>query len=163
MPTLEKTRIKITERALYQRLNRKLRQDGKQLRTARSEGVELDIGRYFIVDVNRNAITDQNVNLEELGRELGAIQPWEEMIGHDTGKRCYGLTTYLDEKTKGLETKRLRESEDFLTLGPGLRKKNAAPPIGCPECGAVSARVATGGYRCSTCGHQFGTGMESRG
>lgn len=78
MPTSDITRIRITERALYQRVNRKLRHDGKQLRTARSEGVELDVGHYFIVDVWRNAITNYNVDLEDLGRKLGVIQKWEE-------------------------------------------------------------------------------------
>jgi hypothetical protein len=43
--------------------------------------MEQDIGHYFIVDVNRNAITTQNVDLETLGRELCIFQPWEELEG----------------------------------------------------------------------------------
>ena len=35
------------------------------------------MGRYFIVDVNRNAITTQRVDLESLAREMGVIHPWE--------------------------------------------------------------------------------------
>lgn len=73
------TRVKITERALFQRINRRLKQDNEQLRTARSTSVEQSVGQYFIVDLNRNAITTQYVDLEKLGRELGVIQPWEEL------------------------------------------------------------------------------------
>lgn len=73
------TRLNITERALMQRINRKLKQDGKQLRTARNEAVERDMGRYFIVDMNRNAITTRRVDPEKLGRKLGVMQPWEAL------------------------------------------------------------------------------------
>jgi hypothetical protein len=73
------TRIKITERALFQRVNRRLKQDGEKLSTARSDSVEIEVGHYFIVNTNRNAITAQHVDLEKLGRELGVIQPWEEL------------------------------------------------------------------------------------
>lgn len=76
------TRLKITERALMQRINRKLKQDGEQLRTARTQQVETTVGHYFIVDMNRNAITTQRVDLEKMGRELGVIQPWEELGDH---------------------------------------------------------------------------------
>ena len=75
----EPARLRITARASYQRINRKLRQDGEQLRTARSQSVEHVVGRYFIVDVCRNFIAAQHVDLEALGRELGVIKPWEEV------------------------------------------------------------------------------------
>ncbi len=73
------TRLKITERALFQRINRKLKQDGEQLRTARNQSVETSVGRYFIVDLNLNAVTFPHQDLEKLGRKLGVIQPWEEL------------------------------------------------------------------------------------
>jgi len=73
------TRLKITERALIQRINRKLKQDGEQLRAARSQRMETSVGRHYIVNVERNFIAYQNVDPEELGRKLGVIQPWEEL------------------------------------------------------------------------------------
>jgi len=73
------TRLKITERALLQRINRKLKSEGEQLRTARSQNVETSVGRYYIVDLERNVIAYQHVDPEALGRKLGAIQPWEEL------------------------------------------------------------------------------------
>ena len=52
---------------------------GRILKTARSERVELDLGRYFIVDVQGNHIHDHHVDLEKLARDLGVLQPWEEL------------------------------------------------------------------------------------
>jgi hypothetical protein len=77
--TPARRRLKITERALIQRLNRKLKQDGEQLRTSRSTQTEITVGRYFIVDIQRNFISTQDVDIEKLGRELGVIQAWEEV------------------------------------------------------------------------------------
>ena len=76
---MKKQRVGVTESALIQRLNRKLKADGAKLKTARSEGVERDVGRYFIVDVQRNFIAIQHVDLEELGRKLEVLKPWEEV------------------------------------------------------------------------------------
>ena len=72
-------KVKITEHALYQRINRKLKHDGEQLRTARSQNVELSVGRYFTVNVAHNYIDRQHLDLEVLGRNLGVIQPWEQL------------------------------------------------------------------------------------
>jgi len=40
-------KIAITERALYQRISRRLRRDGQQLRTNRSERWFRDLGLYY--------------------------------------------------------------------------------------------------------------------
>jgi len=74
-----RSKVKITERALYQRISRKLKHDGEQLRTARSQNVELSVGRYFTVNVAHNYIDRQHLDLEVLGRNLGVIQPWEQV------------------------------------------------------------------------------------
>lgn len=71
----------ITERALYQRINRKLEQDGEQLRTSRSPKWVDTTGRYFTVNVNRNSLECQHVDLEVFGRDLGVMQPWEKLEG----------------------------------------------------------------------------------
>jgi hypothetical protein len=80
LPTQQpESKLQITERALIQRINRRLREGGAQLRTARTPQVETSVGHHFIVDLNCDAITTQNVDLEVLGRELGVIHPWEEL------------------------------------------------------------------------------------
>jgi hypothetical protein len=69
----------VSNRALYARIDRALRRDGEQLRTARSEAMESQAGRYYIVDTERNFISHMDVELEELGRELGVLEAWEEL------------------------------------------------------------------------------------
>jgi hypothetical protein len=76
---MKRQQIEITERALFQRINRRLKQDGEQLRTARSQGVELSVGRNFIVNVDHNYIDCPHVDPEQLGRELGVLQSWEKV------------------------------------------------------------------------------------
>jgi hypothetical protein len=71
--------VPVSERALIQRINRRLKQDGEQLRSARSEQAASSVGRYYIVDTTRNFIAYQRVELEELGRKLGVLQPWEAL------------------------------------------------------------------------------------
>ena len=75
----QRTRVKITDRALFQRINRKLKDEGEQLRTARTQDIESSMGRYFIIDLTLNSVIERNQNLEKLGRKLGVLQPWEEL------------------------------------------------------------------------------------
>jgi len=75
---MAKQEVIVSERALYQRINRKLKSDNEQLRTARSPQMEASVGRYFILDVYRNCISYQRVDLEELGRKLEVLKPWEK-------------------------------------------------------------------------------------
>ena len=69
-------KVQITERALVQRLNRKLAKENELLRAGRGER---DLGRYFVVDTRRNLIVRKDVDLESLARDIGAIAPWEEL------------------------------------------------------------------------------------
>jgi hypothetical protein len=81
-------RIKITERALFQRINRKLAQDGEKLCTARGESASEEMGRFYVVETGQHVrpkryaasgVVYTHVKLEELGRKLGVIKPWEEL------------------------------------------------------------------------------------
>jgi hypothetical protein len=76
-------KVQITERALIQRINRKLAKDMEQLKTARTESVERDVGKYFVLDLHRNAIIQTNVDPEELGRKIEVLQAWEEVASGD--------------------------------------------------------------------------------
>jgi hypothetical protein len=75
------TRLPISERALFQRIDRKLRLSGKKLGTSRTTQMETSVGRHYIIDMQRNSISRKSVDLIELGRELGVIQPWEKLEG----------------------------------------------------------------------------------
>ena len=69
--------VPVTVRALVQRINRRLRRDGKTLKNARSPRIASSLGRYFIVDPNRSWITGQHISPEVLGRQIGVLAEWE--------------------------------------------------------------------------------------
>jgi hypothetical protein len=73
--------VPVSMRALVQRVNRQLAKKGEQLRAARGEGARQDVGDFFIISVAENILVRKEVNLEELGRELGVLQPWESVAG----------------------------------------------------------------------------------
>lgn len=76
--TKKGVKVNITERALIQRINRKLGHDNQRLQTTRDTSRWIhDLGRYSIVDLQRNAICAQDVDLQELGKELGVLRAWE--------------------------------------------------------------------------------------
>lgn len=72
------TQVTITERALYQRIARKLRNEGDTLRTLRGERWFTNLGRYYTVDIC-NCISGTHYDLEQLGHELGVLRSWEEL------------------------------------------------------------------------------------
>jgi hypothetical protein len=73
----KKMKIPVSERALIARINRKLTHDGERLCQSRSAQTSASVGEYFILDVMRNFISHQNVELENLAKELGVLQPYE--------------------------------------------------------------------------------------
>ena len=66
----------VSQKAVVQRINRKLWPEGV-LRMSRSVIMRKQIGRYYILDVRRESIARRDVDIESLGRELKALQPWE--------------------------------------------------------------------------------------
>jgi hypothetical protein len=73
---MTKRLVPIAERALYQRINRKLRGDGEVLKRSRGR-VETTLGDYYVVNVERNFVAQHHVDLVELARELGVMAEWE--------------------------------------------------------------------------------------
>lgn len=69
----------VSESALRARINRKLAHDGERVVTPRYGSQSwLEYGPHFIVD-NRNIMQAWSCDLEELGRELGALRPGETL------------------------------------------------------------------------------------
>ena len=75
-----KQEVTVSERALVQRINRKLRHKKQQLKAARTSNVG-KLGKYYVIDVHRNAVALTHVNLEALARKIEALRPWEEFQG----------------------------------------------------------------------------------
>ena len=71
----------VTERALVQRLNRRLAKDSQKLCASRSPAAESDLGKFYVVDTAGGSIAACLFDLDGLGRDLGALQPWEELGG----------------------------------------------------------------------------------
>ncbi len=70
-------KVLVTRRALIQRINRVLAKREEQLRAYRGGRWQSDLGRYYIVDLGRNAIVRGDVDLEDVGRELKVIAGYE--------------------------------------------------------------------------------------
>jgi hypothetical protein len=68
---------RVSESALIRRINRKLRPKGESLRKSRRETGYC--GRYYVLDVYRNAVIGIHVNLEIYARELGALRDDERL------------------------------------------------------------------------------------
>ena len=73
--------VPITIRALVQRINRKLAEDGEVLKAPRGARALQELGDYYILDINLNAVLHKDVDVEELGRELGALKDYEHVAG----------------------------------------------------------------------------------
>lgn len=78
----------VTLRAVTQRINRRLRHDGRMLRMRRGNPQTIDFrkGPWYLVDVDRNWIVREHLNLadvEDLARELRVLEEWEEVIADE--------------------------------------------------------------------------------
>ena len=64
-------KVPVTMRALTQRLGRALAKQDEKLVKHR--------GDFHVVDVRMNGVVQQDVDIVALGRELGALKPWEKV------------------------------------------------------------------------------------
>jgi hypothetical protein len=71
-------KAKVTERALLQRINRKLKADGEKIVKARNPDRQPELGAYYVIHVERNMITSRDVDPAELAEELGCLRGWEK-------------------------------------------------------------------------------------
>lgn len=72
-------KVPVTERALIQRINRKLREKGEILKTARGVAAKAEVGRFYVIHADRNILMYHHVGLEAWGKKLGVLQPWEDV------------------------------------------------------------------------------------
>lgn len=75
-------RVPVTQRALVQRINRALARVGRfgrVMKKTRGVQAHLDLGDYYVLDVERNLVVDKYVDAEALGRELGVLHDFERL------------------------------------------------------------------------------------
>jgi hypothetical protein len=71
----------VTARALFARVDRRLRRDGELLRrTAATGRAQLDLGAFYILDIARSIVTAHHVDLVALAKELDCLRPWERLV-----------------------------------------------------------------------------------
>jgi hypothetical protein len=79
MPTQQK--VPVTRRALVQRIKRKLRdRDEMLVSTSRGAVASGDLGDFCVVGIHGYNISQARVDPEKLGRKLGVLQPWEQLV-----------------------------------------------------------------------------------
>jgi hypothetical protein len=74
--------VPVSKRALIQRINRQLAKEGQagqMVKATRGDSARKELGDYYAVDLGRNAVVSKQVDLEDLGRKLGVLQPYERL------------------------------------------------------------------------------------
>jgi len=71
--------LTVNKRALIRRINRRLVPQDQQLWTNRSRQWHSSLGDYYVTDINHNVLVETHIDLEELGRRVGALSALEEV------------------------------------------------------------------------------------
>ncbi len=74
------TKVMLSERAVFARVDRALVKRRETIRRCREDARGFhDLGRYYTVDTDINAVTHKGFELESFARKLGVLQPYEAM------------------------------------------------------------------------------------
>lgn len=75
-------KVPVSVRALYQRINRKLRatKGGETLKATRGNKFRDHLGDFYMVSAKTNMLVENDVDLSVLGKKLGVLKPWETLI-----------------------------------------------------------------------------------
>lgn len=74
-----KVQATVSERALFLRITRKVRGEGQKVVAVKSKRDWPTLGHWLVVDDN-GEIVRSRFTLEELGRDLGALEPYEVVV-----------------------------------------------------------------------------------
>ena len=73
--------MQISMVTLLASINRKLSQDGLELRKSRNSRSVHKLGEYYAVNLNRNFLVAKDINPEVWGRELGILGKDDSVVG----------------------------------------------------------------------------------
>jgi urease accessory protein UreE len=68
----QQAKVPISWRALTQRINRKLKREGKELRSDFKQG-------FLLIDIEHGVLLDKHVDVEQLAQKLAVLKPWESL------------------------------------------------------------------------------------
>ncbi len=71
-------RVPVSIRGLTQRINRRWEGGGKKLMACRSNRMRDRLGDWYVV--NGAGVLETHVDLRELGKRVGALEEYEELI-----------------------------------------------------------------------------------
>jgi hypothetical protein len=80
MPKTKTGGVPVSMRAVIARINRKLKPDDQMLKITRGQRAWLDLGKYYVINFNRNFVVDHHVDPETEARELGVLKDYERVI-----------------------------------------------------------------------------------
>jgi hypothetical protein len=72
-------RVPISERALVQRINRKLAAQGEVLKKTRGGAIQ-ELGDYYVLDLHRNLLLNKDVDPVELAKVLRVLRRFERIV-----------------------------------------------------------------------------------
>jgi hypothetical protein len=78
---MKEIKAPVSQRALIQRLNRKLEKEGLTVKKTSGKRAKVDLGEFFLLDLKRNSAVKLHVDLQKLGHEHGVLAEWERMEG----------------------------------------------------------------------------------
>jgi hypothetical protein len=74
--------VLVSERALVQRINRRLAEEGwERLIKARTGRARQQMGSWFIIDERSKLLVSKFIDLEKFGRELGVLGEYDRLEG----------------------------------------------------------------------------------
>jgi hypothetical protein len=76
----ESIKVPLSNRAIIQRINRRLAKDHEKLCKSRGWQAQQNLGDYYLLDRYRKTVINSNVNVETFARELGVIQEHEILV-----------------------------------------------------------------------------------
>ena len=71
-------RAPVTLESLQKRINTTQAKSGRQLRISRIGRARAELGEFYVTDGSR--VVQSHVDIEALGREVGAMRDWESLV-----------------------------------------------------------------------------------
>lgn len=115
-------KVRVSEHALMQRINRKLAHTNEQVRKV-TPGMRHEVmfsaADFYVLNMDRNCIDQAFGDLEGTARDLGVLRPWEELAGsrlpavqpEATGKKSDRPKRSTDVDASGKPVRRVRKGQ----------------------------------------------------
>jgi len=70
-------KVPISERALFQRIQRRLKKEGQKIFRSRAGMQKMNLGTYYTVEIWTNTVKRYQIDLEDFGRECSVVADYE--------------------------------------------------------------------------------------